>query len=103
MNKLTILLLFIGLTACKQNPKTEKNETPVQQEMVVDEAVYPDALTKVFDAHGGLKKWKSQRTVSFVLPKPNQSETHTIDLWTRKDRIDTEQFSMGFEREKEGQ
>ena len=43
MNKLTILLLFIGLTACKQNPKTEKNETPVQQEMVVDEAVYPDA------------------------------------------------------------
>lgn len=99
MNKLTILLLFIGLTACKQNLKTEKNETPVQQELVVDEAVYPDALTKVFDAHGGLKQWKSQRTISFVLPKPNQSETHTIDLWSRKDRIDTEQFSMGFDGE----
>ncbi|WP_318311348.1 DUF6503 family protein [Flagellimonas crocea] len=99
MNKLTILLFLLGLAACKQNPKTEKNETPVQQEMVVDEAIYPDALTKVFDAHGGLKKWKSQRTVSFVLPKPNQSETHTIDLWTRKDRIDTEAFSMGFNGE----
>lgn len=100
MNKLTILLLFIGLTACKQNPKTEKNETPVQQEMVVDEAVYPDALTKVFEAHGGLKQWKAQRTLSFVLPKPNLPETHTIDLRTRMDRIDTDQFSMGFDGER---
>jgi len=99
MNKLTILLLFFGLTACKQNPKTEKTEAPVQQEASENEAVYPDALMKVFEAHGGLAQWKKQRTLSFVLPNPNLSETHTIDLWARKDRIDTEQFSMGFDGE----
>lgn len=90
----------MGLIACKQNPKTEKTEVPVQQEIVVDEAVYPDALAKVFEAHGGLKQWKAQRTLSFVLPKPNLPETHTIDLRTRKDRIDTDQFSMGFDGER---
>ncbi|WP_108246759.1 DUF6503 family protein [Muricauda brasiliensis] len=99
MNKLTIPLLFIGLTACKQNPKVEKKETPIQQEMLENEAVYPDAMLKVFDAHGGLKQWKAQRTLSFVLSKPELSETHTIDLRSRKDRIDTEQFSMGFDGE----
>ena len=99
MNRLTILLFFIGVTACKQNPKTEKSETPIQQEMLENEAVYPDAMVKVFDAHGGLKKWKTQRTLSYVIPKPEFPETHTVDLWSRKDRIATEQFSMGFDGE----
>ncbi|NDV16065.1 hypothetical protein GO009_08515 [Muricauda sp. TY007] len=99
MNKLTILLLFLAMTGCKQKPKAEKNEASVPQEISESEAVYPDAMVKVFDAHGGLEQWKEQRTLSYVLPKPELPETHTIDLWSRKDRIDTEQFSMGFDGE----
>ncbi len=100
MNKLTILLLILGISACKQNTKPTKLEEPVQQEISESKAKYPDAMVKVFDAHGGLEQWKKQRTLSFVLPKPELSETHTIDLWSRRDRIDTEQFSMGFDGEK---
>jgi hypothetical protein len=99
MNKLTFLLLLLGVVACKQNPETDKKEGSVPQESVKGETIYPDALTQVFEAHGGLEQWKTQRTLSFVIPKPNLSETHTIDLWSRKDRIDTEQFSMGFDGE----
>ncbi|MGN7515520.1 MAG: DUF6503 family protein [Allomuricauda sp.] len=99
MNKITIPLLFLVLSACKQTPKPVKVEEPVQQEISENRNQYPDALEAVFDAHGGLNEWKKQRTLSFVLPKPNLPETHTIDLWTRKDRIDTEQFSMGFDGE----
>ncbi len=97
MNKLTILLLFLVISACKQNSKPVKTEEPVQEEMSESKPQYPDALVKVFDAHGGLNQWKKQRTLSYVLPKPKLPETHTIDLWSRKDRIDTEQFSMGFD------
>nr|WP_321411769.1 DUF6503 family protein [uncultured Allomuricauda sp.] len=97
MNKLTILVLFMVISACKQTQKTEKNKEPVQREIIINERVYPNAMVEVFDAHGGLEQWKQQRTLSYVLAKPELPETHTIDLWSRKDRIDTEQFSMGFD------
>lgn len=101
MNKLIVFLFLLGLVACKQEAKNETSEAPVTvvQESMKSETVYPDALAKVFEAHGGLAQWKAQRTMSYVIPKPNMHETHTIDLWFRKDRIDTEQFSMGFDGE----
>tara|TARA_E500000318_G_scaffold24912_1_gene24952 strand:- start:7424 stop:8293 length:870 start_codon:yes stop_codon:yes gene_type:complete len=101
MNKLTILLLFLVVSACKQNSKPVNTEEPVQKEMSESRPQYPDAMVQVFEAHGGLKEWRAQRTLSFVLPKPNLPETHTVDLWSRMDRIDTEQFSMGFDGKKE--
>ncbi|MBA4746390.1 MAG: hypothetical protein H2058_14135 [Muricauda sp.] len=99
MNKLTILVFFLVVLACKQTPKTETVKEPVPQEIDESKTKYPDAMVKVFDAHGGLEQWKKQRTLSYVLPKPELPETHTIDLWSRRDRIDTEQFSMGFDGE----
>lgn len=99
MNKLTILLIFLAFCACKQAPKAEKVEAPVPRETPGSTPKYPEAMVDIFEAHGGLDRWKKQRTLSFVLPKPNLQETHTIDLWSRKDRIDTEQFTMGFDGE----
>ena len=99
MNKLTILLLLLALSACKQSTKTKEIQTPVKQVVSEPEANYPEALAKVFDAHGGLEQWKAQRTLSFVLPKPERPETHTVDLWTRMDRIDTDVVTMGFDGE----
>ncbi|WP_437396761.1 DUF6503 family protein [Flagellimonas lutimaris] len=100
MNKLTILLLFLVISACKQNSKPVKAEEPAQEEMSESKPQYPDALVKVFDAHGGLGQWKKQRTLSFVLPKSKLEETHTIDLWSRMDKVETEQFTMGFDGSK---
>lgn len=58
---------------------------------------YPEVLEKVFDAHGGLDIWKKQRTLQYDIPKPNNTETHTTDLWSRKDKVVSEQFTMGFD------
>ncbi len=97
MKKITILLSFMSILACKETPKKEETSTTEPKETVVEKSHYPEAMSHIFDAHGGLKLWKSQRTLSFVLPKPELPETHTIDLWSRMDRVDTEQFSMGFD------
>lgn len=61
---------------------------------------YPEALNRVFKAHGGLDAWKAQRTLTYVMPKETLSETHTIDLKTREDRIDTDAYSIGFDGER---
>jgi hypothetical protein len=93
-------MIFLAFVACKPSPKKEQVEVPQPVEEVSDKTNYPEKLTKVFEAHGGLERWKSMRTLSFVLPNPDAPETHTIDLWSRKDRVDTDKYSMGFDGEK---
>lgn len=58
---------------------------------------YPEALQKVFEAHGGIEAWATQRTLSYEMPKNKGKEIHTLDLKSRKDRIDAPNFSMGFD------
>ncbi|MEC7264879.1 MAG: hypothetical protein VXW38_14165, partial [Bacteroidota bacterium] len=100
MKKTTILMIFLAFVACKPSPKTEQVEVSEPIEEGTNKASYPENLSKVFEAHGGLELWKSMRTLSFVLPNPEAPETHTVDLWSRKDRVDTEKYSMGFDGEK---
>lgn len=97
MKKTTILLTVLAIFACKQSPKNEEKEVQIPMEEKMAVHAFPETLSKVFDAHGGLKLWKKQRTLSFVLPNPDLPEIHTIDLWSRKDRVDTDLFSLGFD------
>ncbi|MBO0322094.1 hypothetical protein J0X14_07285 [Muricauda sp. CAU 1633] len=97
MKKIAILLVAMAYVACKPTPKKEETPQAVQTKTVETKPQYPEALSKVFGAHGGLKKWKQQRTLTYVLPKPENPETHTVDLWSRMDRIDSEKFTMGFD------
>lgn len=95
MRKLTVILLAFVAFACKNNPQKEVITEEAQPQEVASEMSYPEALENVFTAHGELKNWKSQRVLTYEIPKPNMKELHTIDLWTRQDRVDTETFSMG--------
>lgn len=97
MTRITIILLILAISACKPNAKKEETKEAEPPKMVETSSRYPETLSKVFDAHGGLKTWKQQRTLSFVLPNPENPETHTVDLWSRKDRIYAEKFTMGFD------
>ncbi len=97
MKKITIILLTLAIGACKPNPKNEETKEAVQEKTVETKRQYPEALSKVFDAHGGWQNWKKQRTLTYVLPNPENPETHTVDLWSRMDRIDSEKFIMGFD------
>ncbi|WP_190809262.1 DUF6503 family protein [Flagellimonas sp. S3867] len=100
MRKLSILLLAFIAFACKNNSQKEVVHEEPQPQEATSTINYPEALKNVFTAHGGLKNWKSQRTLTYEMPKPKLKELHIIDLWTRKDRVDTEKFSMGSNGEK---
>lgn len=92
-------MLFLSLFACKQTAKEAKPIEKAVEQTVAKEAGsrYPEDFTKVLDAHGSLNKWRSKRTLSFELPKPEGSEVHTIDLHARKDRIEMGDVAMGFD------
>lgn len=97
MKKITILALVLILGACKPNVKQEATESSVPEKVTKDPSNYPNALIEVFNAHGGLQLWKQQRTLSFGIPNPDHPETHTVDLWSRRDRVDSKGVSMGFD------
>lgn len=80
MKKISFLLCFT-LLACA----TEKKSN------------FPDELGKVFEAHGGIEKWKGMQTLSYEIPKDSTSEKHLIDLKRRRDKVETADYSMGFD------
>lgn len=80
MKKLSFILC-ITLIACA----TEKKNN------------FPDELGKVFETHGGIEKWKSMQSLSYEIPKDSTSEKHVIDLWARRDRVETPGYAMGFD------
>ncbi len=91
-----LALLLLAIISCKQTGKqTEKVVEVVETEVAVKKE-YPQALEKVFAAHGGLENWKSQRTLVYT-KGGDKPEIHTIDLVNRKDKVEGEGFSMGFD------
>ncbi len=102
LTSLPVILLFVLLSAlsCKSE---SRNATPDEPNSSVGPPLagagknYPAELSTVFKAHGGLDAWKSKRTLIYDIPKGSVTETHTIDLQHRLDRIDTEAFSMGYD------
>lgn len=95
---LSLLVLFF---ACKENPEEKQSDVPEMQEVQVSsqENEYPEALNKVFDAHGGLQNWRSKRTLEFEIPKPDAREQHTVDLYSRKDKIELPSATLGYDGE----
>ncbi len=99
MKKISIVAMALAIFACKPSAKKEEVTEQVSETVEMVKPNYPETLGKVLEKHGGMDTWRKQRTMVYTLPKPNLPEVHTIDLYTRKDRIDTDQFSMGFDGE----
>ncbi|WP_396638248.1 hypothetical protein [Maribacter sp. R77961] len=98
MKKLVILVLFTVSLSCKEQVKPQE-KLEQQKEQIVVSNDFPEELEKIFDAHGGFAIWRKQKTLVFDLPKPKARETHTIDLISRKDKVTTANYSMGFDGE----
>lgn len=98
MKRLMIAMALLCVINCKEAPK-ETTATSEESKMVMEtpKKEYPEALTQVFDAHGGLDNWKKKRTLTFTIPKPDATEFHTIDLYDRRDKIEMPASSMGFD------
>ena len=98
MKYFTSLVLLVVLFACRQQAKEVTPENDLQGSSVQETpGRYPEALSKVFEAHGGLKNWRSMKSLVYTIPKKDVDEIHTIDLYSRKDRIVTPDYSMGFD------
>ncbi len=97
---MTILVVF---SACKQNnSKPEAIETPdeIIEAVEVENANYPENLTKVFDAHGGIDSWKSMKSIAFTMEKPYGKEVTTTNLNSREALIESPNANIGFDGNK---
>ncbi|SIQ81139.1 DUF6503 family protein [Maribacter ulvicola] len=98
MNKFYLLVFSLALFSCKEAPKKEAIADSVEKvEKELDLSKYPTELNKVFEAHGGIKAWKSYKTLKFEMPNKEFNEIQTIDLQKRLDKISTDAYTLGYD------
>lgn len=98
MKRLFAFVLLAGLFSCKETPKEVKvTEAKPEMEAKMDMSKYPEALQKVFEAHGGLDTWRKKKSLAYELPKGESKEIHTTNLYSRKDRVDAENYTIGYD------
>ncbi len=91
------LVLCICLTACK-----EKSASPIdysEKELNVTTSIYPENITKVFDAHGGIDVWNTFESLSFTIPRTDGNEVTTTALKSRSSIVDLPKHKIGFDGE----
>ncbi|XLS30416.1 hypothetical protein ACJD0Z_06230 [Flavobacteriaceae bacterium M23B6Z8] len=94
-----IVVLLMIIYSCKQQPKAE-DSTSITTQTEEKEKEYPEAVARIFDAHGGLSVWKSKKTMQYELEKETGNEKQTIDLVSRNDLIEGPNYTVGFDGEK---
>ena len=104
MKNLCILAMAtITFLACKNDAKN--NDTVVIHDKVNVEAIeaastkYPANLAEVFEAHGGLDRWKQMNNLCFEIDSRGGKEVHTTDLNNRKAKIEHKEWSIGYNGE----
>ncbi len=61
MKKITyLLLLAILITTCKNETKTESTVIEDVRAEDITTSIYPESITRVFDAHGGIDNWNKK-------------------------------------------
>lgn len=95
MKNLLILATAIALTACKNDQKSTEKYTEETPDITT--SVYPEQITKVFDAHGGIDEWHKMQTLAFTMEKPNGDEITTTDLKNRKSLIEMPKHIIGYD------
>lgn len=82
------------LVSCDDKKPQEKEPADSKTEK---EKSFPDALSKIFEAHGGLETWDKMNNLCFEMEKSDGVEVHSTDLNSRKARIEGENFTIGFD------
>ena len=95
--KALILTLFIVAVSCKN--KTTPTVDYSEEKLDVTTSIYPENITKVFDAHGGLDTWNTMKSLEFTMKKPDGDEITTTDLKNRSSLIEMPNHMVGFDGE----
>lgn len=94
----SILVFF----SCKDKATDDPTETVDYSEetLNVTTSIYPENITKVFDAHGGLEQWKDMAALKFTMPGENGNEITSTNLYSRASLIEMPHHSIGFDGNK---
>ncbi|MEM1257448.1 MAG: DUF6503 family protein [Bacteroidota bacterium] len=95
-HSILFLTIAVFILSCKEKSNSTE-PVPTQEVEVQEKSPYPKPLEQVFNAHGGIALWRKQKTLTFVMPKPDNPETHITDLYSREDKIETPGYDMGFD------
>ncbi|MDT0557560.1 DUF6503 family protein [Ichthyenterobacterium sp. W332] len=93
---LSLFSLLLVITSCKDKPvqsPVDYKEEPAE----ITTSIYPETISKIMKAHGGLDAWTKANTLVFAMENPEGIETTTTDLKSRKSLIETEAFKIGFD------
>lgn len=88
----TLVILSVLFAFGCQSP-TPKGVTTVASPSID----YPAPFAKALQAHGGLDQWQSMKTLRYTMQNGEKIEKHQVDLQTRKTRIDTDNYTLGFD------
>lgn len=88
----TFLFLFV---ACK-DPKKEMENSIQEVPEVITQNTYPENISKVFEAHGGLDKWNSMQSLVYTMPTPHGENITITNLKNRKTVIQMPNHDLGF-------
>lgn len=94
MKKFSVIALFLisffGLA------QTVKEESEIYEISVSER--FPDNLNSMFSTHGSYERWDVMHQLSFdLLKKGGATETHLVDLKSRKTLISSSKFTIGFD------
>jgi len=95
MKKLSLVLVcLLTLIACKEETKSENY---ADKELDVTTSVYPEPISKIFDAHGGIDAWNTMEGMYYEIEKPTQNDIYNVSLKNRKSLITSEHHKLGFD------
>lgn len=94
-----LILLPVCLLAFACGEPTPEAQETNSAETSLAETTYPENISRVLEAHGGIDAWNSQRTLSYKILRESGDESHTIDLWNRFDKVEMPDAVMGYDGE----
>ena len=90
-----LLVAVLAFVSCKDTKKGTINYS--EEHLDVTTSIYPENISKVFEAHGGLDAWKKMNSLAFTMQKPDGDEITTTDLKNRKALIEMPKHTIGFD------
>lgn len=96
MKNYLLLFALLIISACKQETKPVENVDYSEEKMEVTTSVYPENVTKILNAHGGIDQWNTFNSLVFTMKKPTGDEVTITDLKDRRSFIETDAFKIGY-------
>ena len=96
MRNMLFLAFTVSLVCCKQTPN-KINEVIRIEEAITVSKTYPENISKIFKAHGGIDTWNTMESLVFEMEIPEGKELTTTNLKNRKSLIETDKFKIGFD------